>query len=616
MPAAEAALPPGLQKEITRHPPCSKHLPPQEGDEVQLHYVLKLKASGRQLASSKEQGAAFVHNVGQGQVVQGWELAVRTMRKGEHARFTIAPQLAYGEAGDEELGVPPDSTVVLELELIKCPVREDLFEDGSAIKLIVKEGPDGRFPGKRDEVQITYKVTLHGGGGGIARQKIVYQLGSTQSDQIARVLDKALLTMKRGDEVIVTYQPKGAVGSGDNKSQSEVAMISVALEEIFEVHDTSIGDLDKTVLRKRIKEGEGTDRIHDTAKVTIQVASVSANAEQILSDRRDISFTAGDGDVCDALEGSVLGMRKGDEAVLRCESAEACAGGLLGLPSNLETPIMIHIIVVSFDKVKEKWDLSASERIERGRKRKAVASELFKRGRTRLAAKHYEAIADLFTKLDFFRLEEEQREAAQLRRVANLNRAMCMLKLGNMASVKALCTSVLSEDACNPKALFRRAKAEVAVKEYEEAIVDLERLLEIEPDSVDGRQLLREAKRKQKEGEGRQSRTFAKMCAGLGSMPERTDRREDDIVVMPDLGEEMAKIAATHGLPLPALTGQAPAAPSPDEASGAPAAPAAEAGPPCGGEPEAVQGLGAAETEASDEACAAPAAPRDASLCD
>merc|ERR1712070_410964 len=108
------------------------------------------------------------------------------------------------------------------------------------------------------------------------------------------------------------------------------------------------------------------------------------------------------------------------------------AGGLLGLPEGLEPPIMIHIELLSFERVPEKWDLNSSQRLERARDRKAVATELFKRGRIRLACQHYENIAGFFTALDFFKAGDEQKQALELRRVAKLNRAMCMLKLGGM----------------------------------------------------------------------------------------------------------------------------------------------------------------------------------------
>lgn len=510
---------------------------------------MKLKTDGQTVDSSRERCQVFVYKVGQGQVIKGWDLAVCSMRKGEHARFTIAPPLAFGDEGSSDLGVPAGFSVVLELELLKCPARQDLFEDGGAVLLEVKDAASGRQPRASDEVQITYKVVVRGEGVAMAQQHVVYKLGSERLGRLAQVMDQALLTMKRGDEVIVTCQPDYAFGSGEGQYAKKVCSISIALEEIFEVHDMSLGLLDKTVLRKRIKEGAGTDRIHDGATVQIRVVSVSANDEKVLSEQCELSFKAGHGEVCDAIEGSVIGMRKGDEAALRCESAEACAGGLLGLANGLQTPIMIHIAVLSFEQVKDKWDLSSGERLEQGRERKGIAGELFKKGRIRLAAKHYETIADLFARLDFFQ-EDEQLAAAELWRVASLNKAMCMLKMGQMKVVKELCTSVLKQDTSNPKALFRRAKAAVELKEYTEAIADLERLLEVEPASQDGRALLREAKRLRKHNDGQQSSTYARMCAGLGSLPERTDRRDDDLVVMPDLDKEMLKIAEEHGLPI------------------------------------------------------------------
>ncbi len=43
-------------------------------------------------------------------------------------------------------GVPAGSTITLELELLKCPAREDLFDDGGALKLLVQEGGQNARP--------------------------------------------------------------------------------------------------------------------------------------------------------------------------------------------------------------------------------------------------------------------------------------------------------------------------------------------------------------------------------------------------------------------------------------------------------------------------------------
>jgi len=550
-------LPEGIKKDITRHPPALKYMPPQLGDEVEMHCVGSLKRGGRQFFSTRDAGEVLKYKVGHSDLIHnwhcpGWDLALQNMRKGEHAKFTIEPEFAYKDhgAGDPDSAdhVPPGSTIVLELELVKCPMREDLFEDGGVIKREVKDGPGGRQPRSGDECQITYKVIVDEAEVVMASRHAVYKLGSQQLGTMGKAIDKALMTMKRGDEASLTCQPN--YGFAEGSYAGKVAMVTLTLEQIYEVHDMSLGEKDATVLRKRIKEGDGNDRVHDTAKVQMRVSSASANGERILREQKEFSFLAGNGDVCDALEGSVLGMKEGEEAILRCESSEAVAGGLLGLRDGLETPIMIHIVVVSFDKVLEKWDLDGPGRIARGRARKEVATDLYKRGRIRLACHHFDLIADLFVALDFFKADD-QNDAAELRRLARLNKAMCMLKLGNVKTVKELCTLVLKEDSANPKALFRRAKALVALREYPEAITDLQRLLEVEPGSGDGKALLREAKRLLKSNDEHQSRTFAKMCAGLGQMPERSDRREDDVVVMPNLEQEYAKIAQKHGLPMP-----------------------------------------------------------------
>merc|ERR1712039_69069 len=129
--------------------------------------------------------------------------------------------------------------------------------------------------------------------------------------------------------------------------------------------------------------------------------------------------------------------------------------------------------------------------------------------------------------------------------------------------VDELCTFVLKDEPLNAKALFRRGKARIALKLYEEALQDLRKLVDIEPTSTEGKTLLREAARLHKQTNTHQSKTFAKMCAGLGDLPDRTDRRDDDLVVMPDLEQEAMNIALKHGLPLPERKSKRP--PTDDE---------------------------------------------------
>jgi len=203
------------------------------------------------------------------------------------------------------------------------------------------------------------------------------------------------------------------------------------------------------------------------------------------------------------------------------------------LPERLDVPVLIQCKMLRFQRVLDKLDMKDFQRIDRCRERKSVATELFKRGRIRLASHHYELITNFFSQAELFRSGEDQDAGKELRRVSRLNQAMCMLKLRNWKMARSLCDLVIKEDPCNAKALFRRGTAVLEMKDYDKAIADFSRLLEVEPASADGRKLLQQAKRAKKDTDKRQTPVFSRMCDALGTLPEPT-RKDDDVVCMPD----------------------------------------------------------------------------------
>lgn len=72
------------------------------------------------------------------------------MRKGEVASFMLHPELAYGVSGTS--GVPPDSTVRFEVELLSWITVVDICKDGGIIKRILETGEQIGPPGDLDEV--------------------------------------------------------------------------------------------------------------------------------------------------------------------------------------------------------------------------------------------------------------------------------------------------------------------------------------------------------------------------------------------------------------------------------------------------------------------------------
>ena len=92
------------------------NLKPQIGDLLTVHYTGYLQ-NGRVFDSSVNKGKPFSFRVGLGQVIPGWDQAFLGMTKGEKARLTIPPNLAYGNQGAGGV-IPPNATLIFDVELL------------------------------------------------------------------------------------------------------------------------------------------------------------------------------------------------------------------------------------------------------------------------------------------------------------------------------------------------------------------------------------------------------------------------------------------------------------------------------------------------------------------
>lgn len=89
----------------------------QNGDELTVHYVGRLE-SGAKFDSSIDRGTPFIFNLGAGQVIKGWDLGTLGMKVGEKRKLTIPGELGYGAAGAASGLIPPNATLIFEIELL------------------------------------------------------------------------------------------------------------------------------------------------------------------------------------------------------------------------------------------------------------------------------------------------------------------------------------------------------------------------------------------------------------------------------------------------------------------------------------------------------------------
>ena len=97
---------------------------PQRGQKAVVDYTLWLgQFEGKQVDSSKGSvmpprlPSPFAFTVGVGEVIPGWDRAVRDMAVGEKRRLVVPPSLGYGEKG---IGpIPGGASLYFEMELLE-----------------------------------------------------------------------------------------------------------------------------------------------------------------------------------------------------------------------------------------------------------------------------------------------------------------------------------------------------------------------------------------------------------------------------------------------------------------------------------------------------------------
>ncbi len=86
------------------------------GQTVSVHYTGTL-TNGTKFDSSKDRGKLFEFPLGAGRVIKGWDQGVAGMKVGGVRRLTIPPHLGYGARGAGGGAIPPNATLIFEVEL-------------------------------------------------------------------------------------------------------------------------------------------------------------------------------------------------------------------------------------------------------------------------------------------------------------------------------------------------------------------------------------------------------------------------------------------------------------------------------------------------------------------
>jgi peptidylprolyl isomerase len=91
--------------------------PVKEGSHVRVHYTGWL-ATGKKFDSSLDVNQPLDFTIGNGEVIKGWEEGVTGMKVGGKRQLRIPPALAYGADGTPDGTIPPNATLIFDVQLL------------------------------------------------------------------------------------------------------------------------------------------------------------------------------------------------------------------------------------------------------------------------------------------------------------------------------------------------------------------------------------------------------------------------------------------------------------------------------------------------------------------
>ncbi|OXA53081.1 Peptidyl-prolyl cis-trans isomerase FKBP4 [Folsomia candida] len=332
--------------------------------------------------------------------------------------------------------------------------------------------------------------------------------------------ERGVVGMKRGQKIKLICHPSFAYDA------RETGGIPANSTLIFEAN-YSPEDLTKkkngNILRYNIKEG-GSKYLNPNHGSIVEVLIRGKYNDIVVYPETTKKFRLGEGcehEIPYGVEKALYKFRSGEGSIL------IIRGQKYGSPAvdyeahgiSPDSPLEFYVEVLSHENSKEPWQLEGPEKVEISRTLKELGNKFYAKSNYRVAFKNYKLIIDhLKAEALLHGEEEEERKALML--AANLNMAICNLKLNRPTIAIRNCDDALDLNANNTKALFRRGLANLAVNLPDAAKRDFEKVIQLEPNNSTVTQQLAICDKMIKENLKKEKQMYTKMFSSAGQKPK------------------------------------------------------------------------------------------------
>nr|XP_015197959.1 PREDICTED: peptidyl-prolyl cis-trans isomerase FKBP5-like isoform X1 [Lepisosteus oculatus] len=399
-------------------------------------------------------------------------------------------------------------------------------QDQGVCKVIKRHGEEGECPMIGDKVYVHYTGRLLNGKKFDCsldrKEPFVFNLGK---GQVIKAWDIGVASMRKGELCLLLCKPEyayGAVGSPPKIPPNSTLVFEVELLSFKGEELTADGG----VVRRIKEKGEGFNNPNEGATVEVHLEGSCGGR---VFDSRDVRFVVGEAEE----KGVPLGV---DRAMEKMQKGECCllylkpkyGFGKEGKPEFSIEPnaeLVYKVTLKDFKKAKESWEMDLKEKLELSATVKQKGTQYFKAGKYLQAVIQYQKIVS-WLEMEYSLEQEQEKAVHALILVAQLNLALCHLRLREYSQVVENCNKALELDGGNEKALYRRGEARLLRNEFSLAMSDFHRVLEVNPANRAARGQIAVCQSKIREHHERDKKTYANMFQKFAEHDAKVGRRK------------------------------------------------------------------------------------------